>query len=119
MTTATLEKGFHTYSEEGRDITFRNAQQSWYFYEIRDVKDRHGNTSKVRVKIRRANHDDYSDAEIQVWSPSNGWLTFHTQGVESLPVSEVSYVTKHECVVKPFMDSAEHLWLIVGEHFGR
>ena len=115
----TLDKGFHTYTENGHDVTLRNWQQEWLYTEIRNVKDRHGNQHKCRVTIRRGGYDDYSDARIDVWSPSNGWLNFHTQGVQSLPVQEISYVTKYEQVVKPFTDSAEHLWLIVGEHFGR
>lgn len=117
--TMTLDNGFHTYSEDGHDVTFRNWQQEWLYTEIRNVKDSHGNKTKCRVVIRRGNRDDYSDARIDVWSPSGGWLNFHTQGVHSLPVQEISYVTKYEYIVKPFKDSAEHLWLIVGEHFGR
>lgn len=115
----TLAEGFHTYTEDGHDVTYHRHQQSWIYTEIRNVKDTHGNKNKCRVVIRRGAYDEYSDARIDVWSPVSGWLNFHTQGVQSLPVQTISYVSKHEQVVKPFTDSAEHLWLIVGEHFGR
>lgn len=119
MITTTNHMGYHTVTEDGNDVTFRNHQQSWYYTEIRAFGPsgihKHFRT-KIRVVIRRNYYDEQSYARLEVWATDGGWNIFHEQGIESLPVVGIIPSMRLEDVEQSFYDSAEHLWTMATEY---
>ena len=104
MTTATLI-----------DLSVRNANQSWVWQEIRKYD---GHT--LRANIRRNAYDDQSFANIEVFSPTAGWLVIASHPVSDFPCADVSYTQRDmsDAMGDKFFATTQDLFRIGEQFFG-
>ena len=100
------------------DLSIYNANQSWYYSEIRQYDILGVGTPRLRANIRRNAFDHQSYARIEKWSETQGWLMISEHHISEFPASKVSYTTKELVTeeVEYLRDSAERLFAI-GEAF--
>jgi len=96
------------FGEGQRLITLRQAQDSWYFTEVR---------KHVRCSIRRNHYDHQSSISYEVWNGTK-WELKHLMGIEGTPAEDIyGSAPLYKLDTELFRSTADIVWRIA-ESFG-
>ena len=118
MTTTTTNPGFVNLGDGAEHTILAKSRQAWTYADTR-LLDKNGRKTIVRVVIKRDAYDEQSYGSVEAWTEENGWKTFHTQPIDTLPAENVSaYTYQADINMELFVESANMLWAIAEPYFG-
>ena len=118
MTTTTTNPGFVSLVDGAEHIILAKSKQAWTYADTR-LLNKNGRKTIMRVVIKRDAYNEQSYGSLEAWTEENGWKTFHSQPIDTLPAERISaYTYQTDINMKLFIESADMLWAIAEPYFG-